>query len=310
MRFYLLFFLLLLNLYCFSQDESYFFRRASIAYIKNVDSVCYYLKVGHKKHPNSVRIVALAKKAGCVLNQTEVSKDSDGDGVPDSQDNCKYQKGLPTNNGCPENTAPPIDKDSDGDGVPDNEDNCPTQRGTKSNNGCPQSTPQEKDTDGDGVPDSRDKCKTVKGNQSNNGCPEPPPVEKDSDGDGVPDSRDNCKNQRGTKSNNGCPEDPPAGPKYVDVNLKRGNGNSITWSKELTENAVEIRITFKEEGNGKIWVNSANVTGQNSYVYSPRDARAGDVPTTVTLTVKLKKGFQIQGGTVLRSQFFDCSGGE
>ncbi|MEO7197002.1 MAG: thrombospondin type 3 repeat-containing protein, partial [Solirubrobacterales bacterium] len=55
--------------------------------------------------------------------------------------------------------APP--PDGDGDGVPDSTDDCPTQAGPASNNGCP--VVQPGDGDGDGVPDSTDDCPTLAG---------------------------------------------------------------------------------------------------------------------------------------------------
>lgn len=87
--------------------------------------------------------------------------DTDGDGVPDINDNCPGTVGPPSNSGCP--------PDTDGDGVLDSNDNCPgTPPGTPVNaSGCP-------DTDGDGVVDSADQCKTRhNGNPGGpvNGCP-------------------------------------------------------------------------------------------------------------------------------------------
>jgi len=69
--------------------------------------------------------------------KTITSVDSDGDGIPDDQDNCPTQVGVQSNSGCPE---PTISIDSDGDGIPDDQDNCPTQAGVQSNSGCPEPT--------------------------------------------------------------------------------------------------------------------------------------------------------------------------
>lgn len=61
--------------------------------------------------------------------------DTDGDGIPDSEDACPYVKGPRTNdprtNGCPtiKDPPPPEEKDFDHDGFPDAEDKCPTQPG-------------------------------------------------------------------------------------------------------------------------------------------------------------------------------------
>jgi outer membrane protein assembly factor BamB len=71
--------------------------------------------------------------------------DSDGDGVPDSQDACPN---LPANtlNGCPP-VGPPGGSDSDGDGILDAVDACPSQPAPGSANGCPAEV--EGATDGD-----------------------------------------------------------------------------------------------------------------------------------------------------------------
>jgi hypothetical protein len=66
--------------------------------------------------------------------------DTDGDGVPDSSDQCPTQDGPVSNDGCPATTPPPP-TDTDGDGVPDSSDQCPAQDGPASNNGCPATTP-------------------------------------------------------------------------------------------------------------------------------------------------------------------------
>lgn len=61
--------------------------------------------------------------------------DADGDGLPDTRDNCPNEAGPLDNNGCPV-TAPPA-LDSDADGVADNVDACPNEFGAPENNGCP-----------------------------------------------------------------------------------------------------------------------------------------------------------------------------
>lgn len=79
--------------------------------------------------------------------------DSDGDGIPDSEDLCPFEPedGLPPDphDGCPQPPEPapaPVVEaapvDSDGDGIPDNLDACPREPGPPSANpeqhGCPQ----------------------------------------------------------------------------------------------------------------------------------------------------------------------------
>lgn len=93
---------------------------------------------------------------------TVSNSDSDGDGVPDSQDSCANEAGPASNNGCP---VPPLD--ADGDGIPDVNDSCPNEAGPASTGGCPVAT----DTDQDGIPDQNDSCPTQAGPASTGGCP-------------------------------------------------------------------------------------------------------------------------------------------
>jgi hypothetical protein len=81
--------------------------------------------------------------------------DSDGDGIPDSQDNCP-------------NIYNPGQEDGDGDGIGDVCDNCPTVANAN-----------QLDTDGDGVGDVCDNCPTIAN-----------PDQLDSDGDGIGDACD------------------------------------------------------------------------------------------------------------------------
>ena len=96
------------------------------------------------------------------------TKDTDGDGVADSEDVCPTVSGkmAPPRPGCP--------PDGDSDGVIDAEDACPKVAGTLSpdpkKSGCPE------DRDGDGVIDAEDACADERGKRSEdpkkNGCPE------------------------------------------------------------------------------------------------------------------------------------------
>ena len=113
--------------------------------------------------------------------------DRDKDGIPDKEDACPDEPGLPEFQGCP---------DTDGDGVPDKDDQCPDVAGPVENNGCPWP-----DTDGDGVLDKDDACPDVAGPVENNGCPWP-----DTDGDGILDKDDACPDVPGVAEYNGCPE--------------------------------------------------------------------------------------------------------
>ena len=81
-------------------------------------------------------------------------KDTDGDGIVDSNDNCPDVAGLEDLLGCP---------DSDADGVADQLDSCPLVAGVKKLYGCP-------DADDDGIIDSQDKCPHLAGARSTGGC--------------------------------------------------------------------------------------------------------------------------------------------
>lgn len=99
-------------------------------------------------------LISLAMSIGLiyVLN----FQDSDGDGVIDSYDDCRYEYG--TEFGCPIS-------DMDNDGVADEYDNCATESGPAENNGCPWP-----DSDEDGVLDKDDACPDAYGDGSD-GCP-------------------------------------------------------------------------------------------------------------------------------------------
>jgi OOP family OmpA-OmpF porin len=108
--------------------------------------------------------------------------DQDGDGVPDSRDNCPLTgEGTEVDeNGCP--------RDDDKDGVINNNDACPaTEAGTEvDSRGCK----VDGDEDGDGIPDSKDRCPGSEEDAEVNefGCA------ADSDGDGVANDVDECGN--------------------------------------------------------------------------------------------------------------------
>jgi len=113
--------------------------------------------------------------------------DSDGDGIPDSEDACPNAAGPAALKGCP---------DRDGDGVADKDDKCPDTKGLAQYGGCP-----PPDRDGDGILDDVDKCPDVKGVARFQGCPIP-----DTDKDGINDEEDKCPLEAGPASNGGCPE--------------------------------------------------------------------------------------------------------
>tara|TARA_R110000787_G_scaffold8607_13_gene29286 strand:+ start:441 stop:2009 length:1569 start_codon:yes stop_codon:yes gene_type:complete len=163
--------------------------------------------------------------------------DDDGDGVPNSRDECPdtppgvqvYSDGCPIDldqdgvpdylDKCPNTPAgSPVDAngcpfDSDGDGVPDHLDECPgTPAGVKVNSrGCPL------DSDGDGIPDYLDQCPQTRPGAAVNaqGC-----ELSDADGDGIPDHLDKCPDSPAGQAvgPDGCPLDSDGDgiPDYLD----------------------------------------------------------------------------------------------
>jgi hypothetical protein len=133
------------------------------------------------------------------------SRDSDGDKISGSRDNCPQEPedkdGFNDSDGCP-------DPDNDNDGILDANDKCPNvaedKDGFQDEDGCP-----DYDNDEDKIPDSLDKCPdkaedndTV---QNADGCPN-----YDDDGDKIPDSLDKCPDQPedidGFEDQDGCPD--------------------------------------------------------------------------------------------------------
>jgi outer membrane protein OmpA-like peptidoglycan-associated protein/opacity protein-like surface antigen len=163
-------------------------------------------------------------------------KDTDGDGIPDSEDNCPKEAGPRENKGCP-------DKDTDGDGVIDRKDKCPDKAGPPERDGCP-----EEDTDKDGIVDSKDKCpndpEDKDGFEDADGCPDP-----DNDKDGILDKDDKCPNEPETKNGyqdeDGCPDEVPAQVKQFSgvvggINFRRNSADIKASSFPTLKKAVGV----------------------------------------------------------------------
>lgn len=84
--------------------------------------------------------------------------DRDGDGSPDSADDCPEEYGFAENAGCP------YPDDPDRDGIRAEADRCPNEFAPGTRNGC-------RDFDDDGLDTSQDACPAAAGPSSNRGCP-------------------------------------------------------------------------------------------------------------------------------------------
>lgn len=134
--------------------------------------------------------------------------DSDGDGWPDSQDNCPAvangSQGDVNEDGVGDACQP---DDADGDGWPNGDDNCPSVANaaqTDVNNDGVGDACQEDDEDGDGWPAEQDNCPAFPssdqtdsdGDGLGNVCDICPtvsdPGQQDSDQDGAGNACDNC----------------------------------------------------------------------------------------------------------------------
>jgi OOP family OmpA-OmpF porin len=145
------------------------------------------------------------------------TRDTDGDGVPNSVDGCvlvpEDMDGYKDGDGCP-------DDDNDGDMWGDDEDKCPSDAedkdGFEDDDGCP-----ELDNDSDKIPDLEDRCiddaEDGKAPNATDGCPND---KRDSDSDGVMDNMDACPEGEEDMDEfedwDGCPEPDNDGDKVPD----------------------------------------------------------------------------------------------
>jgi OOP family OmpA-OmpF porin len=127
-----------------------------------------------KAEPNAQAAFSMSPADRCsarefVEVEPKAPGDSDGDGIPDTVDQCTLEPedkdGYLDEDGCP-------DLDNDGDGIPDSKDQCPNQPedfdGYKDDDGCP-----DPDNDNDGIPDVDDYCPSTPGIPGGDkpGCP-------------------------------------------------------------------------------------------------------------------------------------------
>ena len=124
--------------------------------------------------------------------------DTDGDGVPDSSDNCPGAANADQADADGDGLGDACDPDTDGDGVANASDNCPSVANSGQvdidGDGLGDACDPLTDSDGDGIGDSADNCPSVanidQADADDDGLGDA--CDPDTDGDGVVNGADNC----------------------------------------------------------------------------------------------------------------------
>jgi DNA-binding beta-propeller fold protein YncE len=166
----------------------------------------------------------------CPETSNPQQEDMDADGVGDACDNCPEVANASQTDGDGDGVGDLCDLDGDGDGVNDDVDNCPLVANEDQSDAdgdglgdvcdnCPQdANPDQADLDGDGRGDVCDSDRDDDGrpNEDDN-CPDVPNNQRDTDGDGIGDACDDDFDNDGVENTaDNCPED--ANPDQADEN--------------------------------------------------------------------------------------------
>lgn len=126
----------------------------------------------------------------------DCDEDLDGDGIPNVLDNCPATANPDQADLNLDNVGDVCDLDIDGDGIENDEDNCPEiiNPGQSDLDGDGVGDTCDTDVDGDGIPDLTDNCPVLfnPGQEDQDGDLIGDMCDNDADGDGVPNELDNC----------------------------------------------------------------------------------------------------------------------
>lgn len=151
---------------------------------------------------NTFYNVSVVDANGCASASTHrvrldiIPGDSDGDGVPDTDDNCPDTPNADQTDTDGDGLGDACDDDDDGDGILDANDNCPLNANADQTDtdGDGQGDACDADDDNDGILDEVDNCPlTANADQADNdGDGMGDVCDPDDDNDGVNDDVDNC----------------------------------------------------------------------------------------------------------------------